>query len=430
MYIEIAKHIEKIDGKLYIVGGAVRDFFIYNNPIHENTNIDIEILGVTPTQLEIILNKFGSWKLIGSLYKVYLIYNLEITLPRDKNGFNPHLTLKTSSLNRDLTINALYYDPLTEKVIDLHNGKADISNKILNYIDPDTFLDDPLRLFRTIELAGRLGFFLSIKLKNLIDTNFQLIIKVPRERIMRELEKILLYHQNPSKTFRLLDEVGGVSILFPHLELSKEIIQDKIYHPEGDVFTHTLMTLDILDKKDRTLDIMLSLLFHDIGKNLTLENNFKGHTKKSSDMFLELIPKFTNNKKLIKSTSNLIFYHATPLILMLNDKINRITIRKLALKVDIPKLLLVYKADLLGRDKLDNLWELENIKNINSIYRKIKDDLTPIINGNHLILWGYKNLKIFKKILDHLYKLQLEEKFNSVEEAKQICSNIYKNVLL
>ncbi|MCS5421791.1 MULTISPECIES: HD domain-containing protein [Psychrilyobacter] len=423
MYIELAKEIQKINGCLYVVGGAVRDFFIYNNPIEKNSNIDIEILGVSPAQIEKILNNFGRWKLVGSLYKVYLIENLEITLPRDGDGFNPALNIETSILNRDLTINSLYYNPLTEKTIDLYNGKSDLENKILQYIDRETFLEDPLRLFRTIELAGRLNFKLSEDLKVLISTNFHLIQKIPRERIMGELEKILLNHRKPSKTFRLLDEVGGVEILFPNLYRSKKTIQDKVFHPEGDVFTHTLMTLDILKTTERTADLMVALLFHDIGKNLTQDTNFKGHTRASREMFLDLIGKFTNNKKLISSASDLIFYHAAPLILMLNNKVNKITIRKLAVQVDIPKLLKVYKADVLGRGRLDNSQELDNIQKIRSIYLEIKDDLTPLVNGSHLLSWGYKSGKEFKKILNYLYKLQLEEKFTSIEEARDIIEN-------
>jgi tRNA nucleotidyltransferase (CCA-adding enzyme) len=180
------------------------------------------------------------------------------------------------------------------------------------------------------------------------------------------------------------------------------------------------MTLDILGVEERSIDIMIALLFHDIGKNYTKENNFKGHTRVSRDMFLKLIKRFTNNKKLIKSSANLIFYHATPLILMLNNKINRIVIRKLATKIDIPKLLLVYRADLLGRDRLDNSWEINNINSISSIYLEIKDQLVPLIDGNHLIYWGYSEKRNFKFILKFLYNLQLEEKFNNIEDAKKI----------
>ncbi|UUV18903.1 HD domain-containing protein [Fusobacteria bacterium ZRK30] len=420
MYIELAKEIKKINGCLYIVGGAVRDFFLYSKPMKENSNIDIEISGVSPEQIEKILDSFGRWKLVGTLYKVYIIENLEITLPRDDSGFNPALDIKTSILNRDLTINSLYYNPLTDQTIDLYRGKSDIKNKTLHYVDQKTFLGDPLRLFRTIELAGRLDFELSQDLKKLISTNFHLIQNIPKERIMGELEKILLNHKKPSKTFRLLDEVGGLEILFPNLYYSKKVIQDKIFHPEGDVFTHTLMTLDILRTSERTMELMIALLFHDIGKNITQDTGFKGHTRVSRDMFLDLIDKFTNNKKLISSASDLIFYHVSPLILMLNNKVNKVTIRKLAVKVNIPKLLKVYRADVLGRGRADNSEELENIQKIDSIYHQIKDDLTPLVNGKHLLSWGYKSGKEFKKILNYLYRLQLEEKFVSVEEARDI----------
>jgi len=422
MYIEIAREIHKIGGYLYIVGGGVRDLFLFNKPIEKNSNIDIEVLGVTPIQLEKILDNFGRWKLVGSLYKVYLIENLEITLPRDRNGFNPTLNIETSILNRDLTINSLYYDPLTNKTIDLYNGGVDLKDKILRYIDCETFLDDPLRLFRTIELAGRLNFRLSKELQKLITKNFHLIKKIPKERTMGELEKILLNHEYPSKAFRLLDEVGGVAILFPNLYQTKKIIQ--INYPERDLFTHTLMTLDTLKPSERTIDLMIALLFHNIGKKFTQENNFKGDPRVSKDIFLDLIYRFTNNKKLISSASKLILYHTTLSILILNNKVNKITIGKLSLRVDILKLLKIYRADLLAQGYLDNSQELNNIQKIRSIYLEIKDNLTPIVNGNNLISWGYKSGKDFKKILSYLYRLQLEEKIFNLEEAKNIIKNL------
>jgi len=184
------------------------------------------------------------------------------------------------------------------------------------------------------------------------------------------------------------------------------------------------MTLDILTLSERTIDIMIALLFHDIGKNLTKKNNFKGHTRVSKDMFLNRIYRFTENKKLISSASNLIFYHETPLILMLNNKVNKITLRKISTKVDILKLLKIYRADVLGREYLDNSQELENIHKMRSIYFEIKDELTPIVNGNHLISWGFKSGKDFKKILNYLYKLQLEEKFITLEKAKDIVTKL------
>ncbi|MCK5780810.1 MAG: CCA tRNA nucleotidyltransferase [Psychrilyobacter sp.] len=428
MYMKLANEINQMSGTLYIVGGAVRDFYLFNTPIKNNTNIDIEILNITEKKLEDLLDTLGRWNLVGSTYKVYLLDNLEITLPRDNFGYNPTLNIESSSLNRDLTINSIYFNPITNEVIDLHNGLEDIKNKRLEYVSKDTFLDDPLRLLRTIELGGRLNFTLSKKLKETLKNNFHLINSVPKERIMLELEKILLTHKKPSKTFRLLDSVGGIRVLFPNLDISKSIVQNPIYHPEGDVFTHTLMTLDILEIKKRTLDIMIALLFHDIGKNHTHSSNFKGHTRVSRDMFLEVIKKFTNNKKLIRSSSNLIFYHATPLILMLNNKVNKITVRKLATRVDLEKLIFVYRADLLGRSKIDNSWEESQLNKIQEIYNEIKNELTPIINGNHLISWGYQNKRNYRKILKFLYNLQLEEKFILEEEAKKICSNIYKNV--
>lgn len=412
MYLKLVEKIKKLDGKVYIVGGAIRGLYNLGVPIKEADNIDIEVMGINSDQLEEILEGLGRWKLVGSKYKVYLIKNLEIKL-------SEYNSIKESILERDLTVNSLYYDLITKETIDLNGGLGDIKNKILRYNDRDRFLQDPLRILRTIELSSRLGFEIEGELKTLIKSNFSSLREVSKERVMMELEKILMNHEKPSKGFEILDSLGGTEVLFPELEESKNIIQDKIYHPEGDVYTHTLMTLDILKKEERSLDIMIALLFHDIGKNRTIENRFKGHTRKSQEMFKEVIKKFTNNKKLIKSASNLILYHGTPLVLMLNDKINKRVIRKLMLNTDIPKLLKVYKADLLGRGKLDNNWELSNIEKIEKIYNEEKGNTKRLITGAHLIEWGYTRYSDYSRILKVLHFKQLEDKIESVEDGER-----------
>ncbi len=434
MYIKLAKEVEKVNGRLYIVGGAIRDLYMYNKPISESSNIDIEIIGLDKATLEIILDKYGKWKEVGTKYKVYLLGKLEIKHTefvkgeelKNKDYLEKVLTYSISK--RDLTINSIYYDPLTKETLDLGGGINDIKNKTLRYNSREGFLEDPLRVLRSVELGGRLEFSFSQKLKNLIEKNFKLIRNIPKERIMLELEKILLTHKKPSKTFELLDSVGGVKYLFPYLEKCKTVIQDITYHPEGDVYTHTLMTLDVLRKEERELDIMIALLFHDIGKQRTVNSGFRGHNKISQDMFLEIISKFTNNKSLIRSASNLILYHTAPLVLMLNDKISKIPIRKIATKIDIEKLLMVYKADLLGRGKIDNSWELDNIEKIRKLYNKVKKEVKPIITGDHLTSWGYREKEKYKKILKYLHYSQLEEKFGSVEEGRQFLENSKYNL--
>ena len=185
------------------------------------------------------------------------------------------------------------------------------------------------------------------------------------------LEDILLTYNKPSNFFRYLDNINVLSLLFPELENSKKIFQDPVFHPEGDVFTHTLMALDVLPIRERDIDIMFAILFHDIGKLETCNNNFKGHTKYSKQKFIEISKRFSLNENTVKNIGNLIFYHETPLILMLNNKINKSTIKNLSTYVDIAKLLRVYKADVLGRSREDNSWELKNIDKIQKIYKNL-----------------------------------------------------------
>ncbi len=423
MYRKIMEEIRKSGGEAYIVGGYVRDMLMGKC----SKDIDIEVFGIEPERLERILSKFGSWKKAGRDFEVYLIKGYEISYPRDKNGISPYLSIERASKRRDLTINALYYDPFSGEVLDFNGGIEDIKKGVIRHIEEDSFLEDPLRMLRVAQFRSRFNFYVASETKKLLKENFYRMSGVNGDRIFIELEKILMKTDKPSLAFEFLQENGLLAQIFPDLSQLKGVEQDKVYHPEGDVFYHTMMCLDVLDKEDRSLPVMLAVLFHDIGKSMvsTVEIfqdghkliAFPGHSEASYKRYLEFIEEFTQNKKLIKSSSQYILYHEEPLKMLLQNRVDKISIRKLAVKVNIPDLLKVYKADVLGRGKEDNSEELALIEEIKRLYLEVKNELKPIVRGRNLLEWGMRNRREFSRVLGFLYEKQLEEKFSTIDEA-------------
>ncbi|MCJ8341882.1 MAG: HD domain-containing protein [Cetobacterium sp.] len=147
----------------------------------------------------------------------------------------------------------------------------------------------------------------------------------------------------------------------------KDIIQDKIYHPEGDVLTHIFMMLEVLKKEERNKIIFLSILYHDCGKKETYPN-FKKHGEKSLEIFKKNKSKLYLNKKEEKEIEDLILYHEEILKLMLEKNINEKSVKELSKKVNINNLLLLYKCDVLGRGYKNNKEELESINKVRELY--------------------------------------------------------------
>ena len=424
MYREIIKEIKKNGGSAYIVGGYVRDM-IMGTP---SKDMDIEVFGIEPEKLETVLSKFGKWKTAGKEFQIYLIKGYELSYPRKNNLIAPHISVEEASRRRDLSINSLYYDPISGEVLDFNGGVDDIKKGIIRHVDAESFLEDPLRMLRVAQFKARFDFQVSEETTMLLKENFYMIKSVKGERIFIELEKILLKCEKPSIAFEFLQENGLLAYILEDLSRLSGIEQDKVYHPEGDVFVHTMMCLDVLEKYERNLSVMLAILFHDIGKGLVepvevLENGeklvvFPGHSEASSERFSSLIKAYTNNKKLIQDASRYILYHEEPLKMLLEDRVNKVAVRKLAVKVDIQQLLKVYQADVLGRGREDNIQELETIKRISRLYDEIRHELEPIVKGRHLLYWGLEKKKEFSEVLEFMYEKQLEEKFSNLAEAQ------------
>lgn len=452
---KILCNLQEIGAKPILVGGCVRDT-ILNLPCKD---YDIELFNIDDFQMvEKVLQNYGNVKLVGKSFGVLTLkvqeYDFDFALARlekkvgsGHRGFevitNKNLKFKEASLRRDFTINSIGYDFLTKEFLDPNKGLEDLQNKILRHIKDETFIEDPLRVYRAVQFCARYNLQLDKKTfllcKKMVENNE--LEELPKERIYEEFKKLLLKSTKPSIGFELLKQLGILKY-FSELEALIACVQDKVYHPEGDVWIHTLMALDelakILKKENiqdeyRKLYLFYAVLCHDLGKPFcteVLENKVTSyrHETLGEKPTISFLSKLTNEKKLIEKVVPLVKNHLTPFQLYLANSSLK-AIKRLSLKVNIEDLCLVCLADCLGRDIQDKekcpkatSWLLEQAKLLNIENNALK----PYVLGRDLINLGLNPSKEFKQILDYALDLQIDENLTK-EEILIYIKNKYCN---
>ncbi len=412
---EIAKLVKENGGRTFYVGGYVRDKLLNI----ENKDVDIEVHGISEDTLYKILKSLGTPLAYGSSFGVYSLsgYNIDIALPRSEKligkkhtdfriDVDPFIGYKNACKRRDITINAIMMDVLTGEILDYYSGINDLNNKIIRYVDKDSFVEDPLRVLRVAQFAARLQFEVdedTIDLCKNIDLSY-----LSRERIEEELRKALLKANKPSIFFDVLNKMNQLSYWFKEVEDLINIKQDPIYHPEGDVYIHTMQVLDRCAKyRDVVSDaysFMLLGLTHDFGKTITSEEidgriHAYNHEIAGVPIVETFLKRISNRKDVIKYVKNMVTMHMEP-----NKKANNHSSIKSTNKMFYncisPKDLIYFS--ICDSGKTDNLNFLnERYK----IYEEIINK--PYVTGNDLIKAGIKPNEDFHKLLEYATKLRL-----------------------
>ena len=258
-------------------------------------------------------------------------------------------------------------------------------------------------------MASRFSFEVALETAEVMRENRDKLEEVAGERVAEELKKVYQLSPRPSAAFQVMEKTGALEIILPRLVRLQGVIQDEVYHPEGDVYTHILMMLDVLPVEKRSMDVFWGIIYHDMGKEETWPE-FRGHALVSKEIFRREGGDLVRERKLKRSVESLIEYHEEPLRFLI-EGFDRIRVKKLAVRVELEKLLDLYLCDVLGRGRKENREELETIERIRGIYEEIKGELTPIIRGRDLIEWGVDDRNSYSEIIELLFEAQLEEKF-------------------
>jgi tRNA nucleotidyltransferase (CCA-adding enzyme) len=442
--IKLAEIIRANGGRAMLVGGCVRDELMNFEP----KDFDIEVYGIESHKLKEILLDFGRVDTVGESFTVYKIgQNLDVSLPRREKkvarghkGFvvegDANMSFEEAARRRDFTINAIMKDVLTGEIIDCYGGQNDIKLKKIRHIADETFVEDSLRVLRAAQFAARFEFEIDAKTVELCKSID--LTDLPKERIWGELEKLLLKSQKPSIGLRYFYELNIASQLFPELTDLVGVPQDKVWHPEGSVETHTLMVVDEARKLiddlpyPKKIAVMLGALCHDFGKPSTTEffdGRIRSHGHDEAGIeptisFLDKLGIYTfDGFDVREQVVQLVRYHLLPAMFYKQPPSNG-AFRRLARKVELDLLYRVSKADTLGRnpdwlpkEKWSNSdaqeWFIEKARNLNVENKPLE----PILLGRHLIELGMKPSKKFGEILKTIYEIQLDGKITNLEEA-------------
>ena len=418
----IAKCVRDAGGCTYYVGGYVRDTVLGL----DSKDIDLEIHGIMPEALDNILRTLGEPVTMGNSFGIIGLrhYNLDISMPRkDEEGsrggknfyevVDPFVGTEKAARRRDLTMNALMRDVLTGEIIDHFGGLSDLEKGIIRHVDDVTFAEDPLRVLRAAQFAARFRFTVAEETTQL--ANEQNLSEIPRERIWGEIEKALMKSEKPSIFFSVLRNMDQLDTWFPEIKNLIGIEQEKLYHPEGDVWNHTMLVLDLAaqfrDQAENPMGLMLSALCHDLGKiTATKKEDGRiraiGHDMEGIPLAEVFLGRLTNEVKLSKYILNMVELHMRP-NLMAEQKSAAKAMCKLFDQSICPEdLLLLAKADHCSRPIADSYAETERYLH-DSLVVYHQRMAMPCVMGADLIQAGFQPCKEFKDALEYAHKLQL-----------------------
>ena len=277
--IEIANIIKESGGRLYLVGGAVRDKILGKKVQDE----DYCITGLSETEF---VNLFPNAKIRGKSFAVFDMYKKEFALARKEKKVGlghkefevitgKEITIEEDLARRDITINSIAEDVLTKEIIDPFDGRKDIENKTIRATSK-AFSEDPLRVYRVARFAANLEFSVDKNTLKLMNTLKKELLNLSKERVFVELKKAL-QTDKPSIFFNVLRDANVLDVHFLELYDLIGALQPVKYHPEGDAYNHTMLTLDNSAKQTKSLEIRFAALVHDLGKGLTPKEMYPHH---------------------------------------------------------------------------------------------------------------------------------------------------------
>lgn len=451
--LQIAAAAAAEGGRALLVGGCVRDIL----KGWKTKDWDLEVYAVEPVRLREILDRFGPVNVVGEAFTVYKLgHDLDVSLPRRerKSGRghrafviegDPEMSIEDATRRRDFTINAILMDPLTSEIIDPFNGQEDLRRGVLTAVSLDTFGEDSLRVLRAAQFAARFEFGIDPATAALCRTID--VTDLPAERIWGEMEKLLLQAKRPSIGIQLLNEFTVIEQLFPELARLINVQQDPEWHPEGDVFVHTLIVIDEARKliddlaRPRQITIMLAAVAHDFGKPSTTEFveghwRSRGHEEAGvapTESFLDRLNVHTlDGYDVRRQVIALVKEHLKPgEFYKKKDEVGEGAFRRLARRCEPELLYRVAKADTLGRnaewvppekwyDAEPQEWFLQRVRELELMEGAPK----PILLGRHLLELGLTPGPRIGEVTRAVYEMQLDGRVKTLEDARAVAQKL------
>ncbi|RPJ48373.1 MAG: HD domain-containing protein [Candidatus Latescibacterota bacterium] len=433
---EISRAVAEKGGRALAVGGWVRDGILV--PAERRKDIDLEVYGIPAERLGALLSPFGRVDPVGKAFGVLKVGAVDVSVPRRETkigsghrGFlvesAPDLGFEEAARRRDLTINAMAEDLLTGEVLDPHGGKRDIELRTLRAVDRTHFGEDPLRGLRVCRFAARFLFEVDKETAELCRTLD--LSELPEERLFDEFRRMLVGPRYPSVALQTM-RVLRLTRFFPELETMFDCRQEYEWHPEGDVWTHTLLVLDAAadlrtGDPDEDLVLMLAALCHDLGKPLVTNDDdgkirSPNHEPLGEAPTRSFLARLTRDKRLVEDVVALVVHHLRPHSLH-KGSAGASAVRRLATKVPIERLVRHARADHYGRTTPDALarrfpagdWLLRMANELDVAAHGPH----PILMGRHLLDRGWVPGPAMGELLARAFEAQLDGRFTDLEGA-------------
>lgn len=412
----------------YLVGGCVRDLVMGVKP----KDYDI----ATDARPDRIMDLFPNSGRVGAHFGVVLVRDIfaqvEVATFRSdqeyEDGRRPSAVhfesdARQDVLRRDFTINGLLMDAGTGEVFDYVGGRADLAARVIRAIgDPDSrFQEDHLRLLRAVRFAARLGFAIDPCTFAAIERHHALVHRVSAERVRDELARILT-EGGARYGFELLDASGLLAEILPEVAAMKGVAQPPEYHPEGDVWTHTLLLLEQLDHP--TLTLALGALLHDVGKPPTFRVadriRFDGHVEAGVEIASVILNRLRFSRDVAMQVEALVANH-----MKFKDvpKMKESTLKRFLRMPDFAEHLALHRLDVMASNR-----RLESYDLVKQKLAEFPDEhLKPprLLTGADLMAAGYTPGPRFSRILMAVEDAQLEGRIHTAGEALEMVREMF-----
>lgn len=432
--MRVCELVAAAGGRAWLVGGTVRDTSLGRDP----GDADLEVFGLAAEDLRSTLAAEFALDLVGRSFGILKLkdWPVDVGLPRRESkiglghrGFtvasDPRLPLPEAAARRDFTINAIYHDPLVDEVRDPWDGLIDLANRRLRHTSA-SFGEDPLRVLRGMQLTAR--FALTPDPETVGVCRGMELEGLPRERIFGEWRKLMTRGGEISRGLTFLRDTGWLEH-YPELVALVGCPQDPRWHPEGDVWVHTLHALDVFAgdlSGDEWEDLVVGfgVLCHDLGKpDTTVARGQRlttlGHEARSVELTRTFLTRLTDQRRLAEEVIPLVREHMRPTAFH-GAGASDAAVRRLARRTGrIDRLVRVARADAWGRPPLPRDTYPAGDWLLAAAQRLAVTGGPPaqLVQGRHLIALGRVPGPEFKDLLDRCYTAQLDGIFDTVDEG-------------
>jgi putative nucleotidyltransferase with HDIG domain len=424
----VVRRLRAAGYKAWLVGGCVRDLLLGRKA----KDFDV----ATDARPDAVAELFERSEQVGAHFGVVLVCengaHVEVATFRSddvySDGRRPdsvHFETdpRRDVLRRDFTINAMLLDPETDEVLDFVGGRADLEEGIVRAIgDPELrFREDHLRLLRAVRFAARLQFRIEQGTMRAMQNLHALILKVSAERVRDELVRILI-EGGARYGFELLDESGLLSDLLPEIAAMKGVEQPPQYHPEGDVWVHTLLLLEKL--RDPTPTLALGALLHDVGKPPTFRVaeriRFDGHVEEGVKMAHRILERLRFSNDQTERVEALVANH-----MKFADaaKMKESTLKRFLRQPHFDEHLELHRLDVLSSNGQLGNYDLVKRRLESMPVEELKPP--PLVSGDDLIAAGYQPGPKFSRMLAAVEDAQLEGRIRTREDAMDMVRGLF-----